>query len=88
MKILEKDISMASQPLKKYLPLVIREMQFKPTVRYNQFTHIRKAKKKKKTNTQGAVVLVREQSLQHSLWFCQLVPGRRTAVLENSLPVS
>lgn len=46
---------MASQPLKKYLPLVIREMQFKPTVRYNQFTHIRKAKKKKKTNTQGAV---------------------------------
>lgn len=46
---------MANQPLKKYLPLVIREMQFKPTVRYNQFTHIRKAKKKKKTNTQRAV---------------------------------
>lgn len=60
MKILEKDISVANQPLKKYLPLVIREMQFKPTRRYNQFTHVRKAKKKKKTNPLQRTVSVGE----------------------------
>ena len=46
-----KDIGIANKHVEKYLTsLVIREMQFKPTMRYN-FTHIRKAKRKEQTHT-------------------------------------
>lgn len=77
-----RGIGITNKHVKKHFTsLVIREMQFKATMRYN-FTHIRRAKKKKKEQTHTH----KEEQLKPLLWFCYLMADGSTRALGTVWP--